>query len=485
LGKPVTGNSVVWGLNRNAARYWCGRARASLAVVLFIFLFLPTNPGHAMTLLEAIKIALEANPEIGQAIANREAIEFELRQARGLYMPSLDLEARIGPQLYDSPAPGTADHIMDHREGNLVLSQLLFDGFNRRGEVKRQASRVDGASNRVYERSEFIALAIVREYLEIGRLFEVVSLNEQNVAYHRKVVGQLTQGAEQGALSAADKQLAQERVYAAEARLTQARQDLNTARIHFNQLVGLPPGPYTAAPTMGRFVPSGLDQAIGIARQNSPVVKIAQADLDAVYGQKMQAASGFYPKVSMEARARDGMDLEGIPGRLTDLTAELVVKWNIYRGGIDAANFQEQVRRMDEARFALDKANRDVEEAVRLAWDTRTQEQIRHGQLKQQLAATEQVVNAYTEQFKVGERTLLDLLDTVNTRINAQVDVVTSRYAVMFADYRVLAAGGTLLSSLQIPVPKQADAYARDFVRDPGSLEGETAKRRSVPFSPD
>ncbi len=453
--------------------------------MLFIFYFVPTNPGHAMSLQEAIKIALEANPEIGQAIANREAIEFELRQARGLYLPSLDLEARIGPQLYDSPAPGTADHIMDHREGNLVLNQLLFDGFNRRGEVERQASRVDGASNRVFERSEFIGLAIVREYLEIGRLFEVVSLNEQNVAYHRKVTGQLTQGEEQGALSAADRRQAQERVYAAEARLTAARQELNAARIHFNQLVGLPPGTYSPAPAIGQFIPHGLDEAIGIARQNSPLVRIAQADLDAAYAQKMQAASGFYPKVGIEARARDGMDLEGIRGRLTDLTAELVVKWNIYRGGIDAANFQEQVRRMDEARYALDKAFRDVEEAVRLAWDTRIQEQTRYGQLKQQLGVTSELVNDYTEQFKVGERSLLDLLDTANTRINAQVEVVTSRYSVLFADYRVLAAGGTLLSSLHIPVPNQAKAYARDFVGDPGSLEGETAKRRSLPFSPD
>ena len=445
---------------------------------------LASSQAQSMTLVEAIKIALEANPEIGQAIANREAIEFELRQARGLYLPSLDLEARAGPQRYDSPSPGTADETMLRREGNLVLSQLLFDGFNRRGEVERQAARVDGASNRVYERSEFIALAIVREYLEIGRLFEVVSLNEQNVAYHRKVTGQLTQGAENGALSAADRQQAQERVFAAEARLTAARQDLNASRIHFNQLVGLPPGPEESAPTAARFVPESLDQAIGVARQNSPLVRIAQADLDAVYALKKQAAAGFYPKVGIEARARDGMDIEGIRGPLTDLRAELVVRWNLYRGGIDAANFQEQVRRMDEARFALDKAFRDIEEAVRLAWDTRVQEQIRNGQLKQQLGATDQLVNAYSEQFKVGERSLLDLLDTANTRINAQVEVVTSNYAVRFADYRVLAAGGMLLSSLQIPAPKQANAYARDFVRDPGSLEGETAKRRSVPFSP-
>jgi adhesin transport system outer membrane protein len=54
-------------------------------------------PAQAITLHEAIAVALESNPEIGQAIENREAIEFELRQARGLYLPSVDLEASAGP----------------------------------------------------------------------------------------------------------------------------------------------------------------------------------------------------------------------------------------------------------------------------------------------------------------------------------------------------------------------------------------------------
>ena len=441
-----------------------------------------------MTLDEAIKLALEANPEIGQAIANREAIEFELRQAKGLWLPQIDFEGRAGAQNYESPnlsITGGQGGTLPRREANLVVQQLLFDGFNRKGEVQKQASRVDGASNRVFERSEFIGLAIVREYLEIGRLFDVVGYNEENVAYHRRVVGQLNEGSQQGALSVTDRQQSEERVYAAEARLIASRQELNAARIRFNTLVGKPFDFYSPPPGIEGFVPGSLGDAIGVARQNSPLVKIAQADLDSVYGLKKQAASEFYPKVGIEARGRVGDDLEGVEGQVTDLRAELVMRWNLYRGGVDVANWQEQIRRIDEARFALDKAFRDIEEAVRLAWDTRIQEQQRYGQLQQQLASTSELVGAYTEQFKVGERSLLDLLDTQNTRVNAQIEVITARYSVMFADYRVLAAGGRLLASLNITPPKQSAAYARDLVRDPGSYEGDTQKRRSLPFAPD
>ena len=58
----------------------------------------------AMSLAEATKVALQSNPEIGQAAENREAVEFELRQALGLYMPRVDLEASTGAQLLSNPS---------------------------------------------------------------------------------------------------------------------------------------------------------------------------------------------------------------------------------------------------------------------------------------------------------------------------------------------------------------------------------------------
>ena len=119
-------------------------------------------------------------------------------------------------------------------------------------------------------------------------------------------------------------------------------------------------------------LPASLEDGIAIARQNSPVIQIAEADLDAAYGVRKQANSELYPKLSAELRGRHGDDLDGVFGRETDLRAELVMRWNLYRGGIDIANKQEALRRIDEQRFRLDQAYRDVEETMRLAWNRRT-----------------------------------------------------------------------------------------------------------------
>jgi adhesin transport system outer membrane protein len=459
---------------------------ARLIAVFAVMSFASALPVGAISLREAVKTALEANPEIGQAIANREATQFELRQARGLYLPQVDLEGRYGAQNFDSPGTrfaGTSDDVLARKEANLTLSQLIFDGFGRRGRVEEQAARVDAASNQVFERSELIGLGIVREYLEFGRLKRVIELAEENLKYHRKVLADVKKGAEEGTLSVADTQLAQERVYSVEAQLTLAREDRNAAAIAFYRLIGIPLDSYEGAPLPPDSLPASLQDGIAVARKNSPVILIAEADLDAAYGIRKQANSELYPKLSLELRGRHGDDLDGVFGRETDLRAEMVMRWNLYRGGIDIANKQAALRRIDQQRFRLDQAYREVEETMRLAWNRRVLEAQRLGQLESSLSQVDLLVKSYQEQFKIGERTLLDLLNTQNNKFNIQVAVETARFAVLFADYGTLAAAGRLLASLRLLPPTQAAAYARDSVRAPLTPEAETQKRFS-PWEP-
>ncbi len=150
----------------------------------------------AMPLREAVERAVATNPEIGEAVANREATEFELDQGRGGYLPSIDLEARAGALLRDSAttrAIGREDKVAAERSVGIVMRQLLFDGFETRAEVEHQASRVDAASFRVLERSETIALAVIREYLDLIRLHRVVASTRENVSYHEQLVGRIAE----------------------------------------------------------------------------------------------------------------------------------------------------------------------------------------------------------------------------------------------------------------------------------------------------
>ena len=96
----VEGRSVSSSLNLLCSRAHGARIVRRMLFAVLCVLGMSAIPAQAISLKTAIKVALEANPEIGEAIANREALEFELKQARGLYLPKFDIEGRYGAQNY-------------------------------------------------------------------------------------------------------------------------------------------------------------------------------------------------------------------------------------------------------------------------------------------------------------------------------------------------------------------------------------------------
>jgi outer membrane protein, adhesin transport system len=440
---------------------------AAVAVIVASTTALGTT-ASGMTMHEAVGLAVDGNPEIGEAAANREAIEFELRQGRGQYLPRVDLRGRAGGVLRDSATTrlqNNDDDWMFEREVSLVVRQLLFDGFGVDAEVERQASRVDAASFRVLERSEFIALAVVREYLDIARLRRIVTIARENVAYHQGLLERVDEGVEAGALSTADRDQAEERLFAANAQVSEATEDLKAADARFIRFVGRHVGNVSRPPAVSPALPGSLAYAVGLARTNNPTVKIIRADLDSAYAQVKAAESRFYPELALEGRARHGNDLGGISGHDNELRAGIVLNWNLYSGGIDRAKRQEQIRRVDEEAMQLHMVSREVEEAVRLSWDRRQQQTERLALLRQQEIAARQLIGSYSDQFAIGQRSLLDLLGAQATYTNVRITVETAAAAVRFAEYRILAATGTLLTTLGIAAPPQAVPYAREQAR--------------------
>ncbi len=441
---------------------------------------LVSNYSYALSLKEAVSVTLDSNPDIEQAIQNREAIEFELRQAKGLALPSLDLEASSGVRKLDSPSRrglGIDDDPLYPNEVGLVATQTLFDGGRIRGAIDNQASRVDSASFRILERSETIGLNVVREYIEYLLQAEILQLSIQNLRVHESITSDIRSNIAKGTLTAADGQQGRERLLAAQTRVQEAEENLSAAAIRFNRLVGVPITGARTPPSVASKLPSSVEKALGIARRNNPLVKIALADIDAQDAQVDAAKADFLPEVTLEGRARTGNDIDSVDGETNDLQARVILRWNLYRGGIKKANEQEQIRRASEQRMILHQVHRQIEEAVRISWDRRVRQSRIAATLGAQSRENSKLVTSYRDQFAVGQRSLLDVLDAQNTRFNVDVLERTAKKASLFAEYRLLAATGQLLKTLKLTPPEQAEAYARAEFDVPETLPAETYQR--------
>jgi outer membrane protein, adhesin transport system len=441
-----------------------------------------TAQAQTVDLKSAVEVALESHPEINQAIQNKEAIEFEREQAQGLFLPRISVEGSAGIRRLENATRrtlGISDQELYPVEAGVRAEQILFDSGNRANELKRQASRTDGAAYRVEERSQFVALQVTRQYLDYLLQQRIVAASDDNVTFHTKLVGDLREGVSKGSISIADQQQAEERLQAAKARLTEAQQDMINTSIAFRTLTGLDIDQGAVMPgSLRAKLPPTLAEAIEKVRLQNPKVREAQADLDAAHAVVGKAKADLGPTVSLEGNARVGDDIDGFRGETNDLQAKVVMRWQLFDGGINRAKVQEMLRRSSEARFRLHQVSREAEEDVRVSWNAWTQQGKLVGELDQQAHVSDDLLLSYREQFNVGRRSLLDVLDAQNTRYNVQVRAETARFAQNFAEYKVLAAENELIQAMDVATPAGAKADARARFKVGPTPSAETGRRR-------
>jgi adhesin transport system outer membrane protein len=422
-------------------------------------LILSASPAGGVDLREAVQSALATNPQIRQAVSNRAATQQELEQGKGLYYPRISVEGSAGVRELRNPTRrriGIADKTLWPIEGDLIVDQLLFDSGGRAAEVRRQAARSDAAAARVQERSEFVALNVSRTYIDYLLQQRLVAIAQDNVTFHERLAGDLREGVAKGSISIADQQQAEERLQAARARVTEAREDLDTAAITFQTLTGVPIDTVSMPPDLTQCMPATLQEAEAAARVTNPRVREAMADLATSREEIRAARAELGPKFSLEGRARAGHDIDGFEGRTTDLQALGVLRWTLYNGGTKEANVREQQERTNEVHARLFQRTREAEEDVRSAWSRLQNQTALASELEAQGRISDDLLLSYREQFNIGRRSLLDVLDAQNSRYNVQQQAETARLAKLYAQYRVLAAENRLIECLGVQAPAAA-----------------------------
>ncbi|MEO7814381.1 MAG: TolC family protein [Sphingomicrobium sp.] len=420
---------------------------------------LAASPATAIELKDAVQAALNTNPEIRQAVANKNATQAERRQGEGLWLPRISVETSAGIRQLRNPtrrAIGIDNQTLYPLEASVTVDELLFDMGGREAEIRRQASRTDAAAARIEERSEFVALNVARAYIDYLLQQRLVAIADDNATFHQKLAGDLREGVSKGSISIADQQQAEERLQSARARLTEAREDLDTASIQFQTLAGIPIDSVSMPPDLSQYLPATLPEAEAAARSNNPRVQESLADLSTAREVTRAARSELGPRFNLEGTARVGHDIDGFRGKTTDLQGRVVMRWLVFNGGTNIYNVREQEARADEAHARVFEQTRRAEEDARSAWSRLTNQSRLTSELETQSRVSDDLLLSYREQFNVGRRSLLDVLDAQNTRYNVQAQAETARLAKLYAQYRLLASTNRLIEALGVNMPSAA-----------------------------
>ncbi|MBI5276958.1 MAG: TolC family outer membrane protein [Burkholderiales bacterium] len=406
----------------------------------------PAPPATILTLRDAAQLAVLKNPEVLARWHTMRAAEAERDVARGALLPRVDLSSGYGTERRN-------DVTANNRAiTSLSLSQLLYDGFATRNEVRRldQATRV--RLFEFFDVSETAALEASRAWFDVLRFRELLKLAEDNFVEHRTVFDQTERRVNARIARAVDLEQVTGRLALAEANLLTETANLHDTSARFQRVIGrLPPPAMPLPPLMVRDIPAGPAEAVGVAQVRNAALRAAVENVRASKAALETRKGAYQPRFDLRLRRDQGSNLPPAFGTNGNASvAEVVLSWNLFSGFSDVSRERQFAEQLNVAMDVRDKTCRDIRQTLVIAHNDirKLTDQLVHLELHQ--AAVGRALVAYRQQFDIGQRSLLDLLDTENELFQARRAVVNARYDLNLAYARTQAGLGNLLRTLEL-----------------------------------
>jgi len=131
----------------------------------------------------------------------------------------------------------------------------------------------------------------------------------------------------------------------------------------------------------------------------------------------------------------------------------LNMQFNLFNGGTDKANLQSKASQASQALDIRNNALRQLNEELGLAWNAYNNATQQVPIAQEYVDRSTRVRTSYQQQFSLGERTLLDLLDSENELFTAQQRLAQIKNLQIYTQYRIKADMGQLLRSQGVVAP--------------------------------
>ncbi len=449
--------------------------------------FFSTYTSSAESLSDVAKRAVPNHPSI---IAQKQllgAAKIGIKEAKAGFLPSVDMRlggsrARTNSSTTRGRATRPTDRssqskVLTRKEGSLTVSQMIFDGFATKNLVGAASSRFELANEQILEIAQGVSLRLSSAYVGVARDRRLLSLAEKNIERHADIINQIQIQVDSGGATAADLDQARARIEGAKAIYMQMGGRLRDSEAAFIEAVGSMPGniifPQPDDAIFGLETSNdnnssknttesleqssleyqqALEKVLTIAMENNHSLNSARLTIDSVNSARKAAKSPFLPRVDLQLLGSRTQNVGGSPGMSSDHVATFNFTYNFYRGGGDTARLQSSKLSLAESRARFLEAKRLIQQTLRISFNAWNTARTQLPSLESRVEASQGALDSYKEQFSLGKRTLLDVLNAENEVFGARSALAEGRSTVLLAQFQVLAAMGTLTNYLGVEI---------------------------------
>lgn len=413
--------------------------------------FMFNASAHALDLSDYISDTLTAHPSVQeQVFIFRQVVRDEDIAASG-WRPSIDLETSTGKYENDSPFTGPERIDYDSNRTELSVSQNLFNGFDTQYQLEQSQARIRASLYEIYDTADNIALEAIQAYLEVLKQQRLYELASENVTSHENILSQIRERSNSGVGRRSQLQQTEGRVARAHASLIAQQNNLQDALSQFHQILGrYVKTSQLSEPKLPPHPGMEIDDLIDLALSNHPAMRVATYNIQASQSEYQRSKRNNYPKLDLKLAKVVGDNINGLEGDTDNTSLVLNLTYNFYRGGADQAERKKKISAVHEQQQFSARVRRQVINTLRLAWvaDQSLNRQLKF--LSTHIVKSRETVESYKEEFFIGQRDLINVLDAENELNSARNQYTVAYFDTFSARYRIHESVGTLFDALNL-----------------------------------
>ncbi|MHA1524871.1 MAG: TolC family outer membrane protein [Alphaproteobacteria bacterium] len=424
---------------------------ARALVMGFASVLVSASPSLAQTLKQALTSGYNSNPGLAAERAGQVALDEAVPQALAGLRPTITVTADIGAT-QSRLDPGGLDN-RSPRGAGVALTWPVFDGFQTQNRTREARASVEAGRAGLENTEQKLFTDIAAAYGDVVRDRAIVVLQNQNVGFLKRQLYSTTRRQSLGDLSRTDVAQARSRWNQARTAVARARAGVEASQAAYLQLVGAKPGRLASKKASGAHLPATLEVALQLADQNNPAIRQARQTARAARHNVEAQKGALLPSVNVQAK----YDFDAQTSRSYNWSDERSVTLNVsvplYAGGLNHSRVRQAGALATKRQFELEDLRRKTAGTVIALWQNWKAARQRIKFAKNTVAAAKTAVRGVKVEAKVGQRTVIDVLDAQREQVFAQIELAKSRRDALVFSYDLLAAiGGGTARQLDLPV---------------------------------
>ena len=426
-----------------------------LGFSILFFGMLVATLSAAETIEQSLVRAIEHSPQIREQYARFQTVLQQREIVRSEYYPQVSIRGAVGPEQTNYLADVEVDEELTREDISLRISQSLFSGFDTSANSDRLFSESESERLQLHASAENLALQVSEVYLNVLRGKQLVDLTQAHVKTHEETLASVKGLMEKGFANQADIAQVSARLANAWSSLIAAQNNYHDSHAQFYRVIGQSPSSLIMPAVDKSLLPSSLSDAMAWAKETHPQLKSAMADIDAARHAVKASKAGYYPRLSIEGVANHNNDIGSIEGRDEDYRVQLVLEYDLYNGGRDSSRARASNWQYNEALEIRRNAEQDLMEGTRFSWNAYTYVSQQLSYIGQSVDAATLAEDGYVTQYKLGKRSLLDLLNASAEVFIARRNYINAEVDLTQAQYRLLNSTGRLAYAMRVSFPEQ------------------------------